>query len=72
MSVIFLKVYTNVYTILGVSCFLYSHTGSPEPSGEYSTYWLTLFRMPKTKANRNLMHRALRRIKEQRQFIKRL
>ena len=41
--------YTYVYTVKGVSCFLYSYSGSPEPSEEYSTNWLTLFHMPDLK-----------------------
>ena len=31
---------------LGCELFLYSHTGSPEPNGEYSSNWLTLPCMP--------------------------
>ena len=42
-------IYLCIYTVKGVSCFLYSHTGSPEPNGEYSSDWLTLSYMPNLK-----------------------
>ncbi len=32
----------SIYTVLGVSRFLYSDPGSPEPNREYSTDRLTL------------------------------
>ena len=45
-----------IYTVKGVSCFLYSHTGSPEPNGEYSTNWLTLLYMSDLRQRNCLRH----------------
>lgn len=53
--------YTLLYTVLGVSRFLYSDPGSPEPNREYSTDRLTLSYVSYLKLT-NWIHWAVYRI----------